>query len=476
MKQLIIICLLVLHAAGASAQVLTLQAFLEEVKSNNPDARAALEGIASYESRLYEGDLILSPELYADLMRRDDKKPTAEGQFAGGPPMHMQGTQTDVTFWDVGVRKQTTFGLGADLYFKSQRTIISNAPAMAMLTPDYMESSFNLDLKQSLWRNGFGEATRAQRDAKRAENEAALLENKFRLKDALLNAQNIYWGLVSTSQTVKLQQENVARAKRLFDYMSQRSKMKLVDDTDAMQAQASLETRELELQKSLDDRAQMIRVFNSLRGLYSDELPGLEDLPLMKDVGKNPSGRMTREDFEQLRAKARMALSLAKKGKSEIQPKLDLVAGFSTNGRDGTTSASYYQAGTDRYPTWSVGVNFSMPLDFFLWRDVNRGLARAQSAADYAAKGAEFNEAKLWTDLLSQKKEALGRYERAVSIERLQTELVKRERTRLMNGRTTTFEAITFEQNLALAQIQRVKNQLDLLQIYNSIKTFEAKP
>jgi hypothetical protein len=53
---------------------------------------------------------------------------------------------------------------------------------------------------------------------------------------------------------------------------------------------------------------------------------------------------------------------------------------------------------------------------------------------------------------------------------------VKREKRRLLDGRATTFEAINFEQNLALAQIGRVRAQLAFLQINNTIKTFEAKP
>ena len=33
---------------------------------------------------------------------------------------------------------------------------------------------------------------------------------------------------------------------------------------------------------------------------------------------------------------------------------------------------------TDRYPTWKVGINFSIPLDFGMIRDLRRGYRKAK--------------------------------------------------------------------------------------------------
>ncbi|MGZ3724104.1 MAG: TolC family protein, partial [Bdellovibrionales bacterium] len=271
----------------------------------------------------------------------------------------------------------------------------------------------------------------------------------------------------------------VERAKKLRDYMSGRTRMKLFDDTDLMQAQAAFETRELELQSSLDERASLIRQFNTLRGVDSDEIQNLEGLPaqaLMNEVAKaNAGGHMTREDFDLLRAQAKAEVAQAKYAKSQILPQLDLAASVATNGRDGTTSESYNQTETNHYPTWRVGVNFSVPLDFGMIKKLRSGYRKAGEAADSLQQQAQFSETRAWEDFNHQKKEAQGRYERSQSVEKIQTELVKRERTRLLNGRATTFEALNFEQNLALAQIQRVRAQLALMQIHNAIKTFEAR-
>jgi outer membrane protein TolC len=467
----LILCALCAATPAFAQSALTLNQYLDDVRSHNPEARAAIDNVESYEARRNEAESPLMTEFYGTWNKRDDKKPTQVPAIFG--------TETAVEQWRTGFRKQTDFGLGADLYFNSQRTTIVGASPTFLPVADYMEASAVLGLTQSLWRNGFGEGTRAQIEAQRAANDINLLQSRFQLKNILLNAENAYWSVVSFNQVVKLQQENVERARKLRDYMSGRARMKLFDDTDAMQAQAAFESRELELQNSLDERAVLIRQFNTLRGLDSDQIQSLDGLPtnaMMSEVHQPVRGKMTREDFDMLRAQARAGVAQAKYANSQIQPQLDLVASVATNGRDGTTPEAYQQTETNHYPTWSVGVNFSVPLDFGMISDIRRGYRKASAAADDLHSQAQFSEVRAWDDLNQQKKEAQGRYDRSLSVERIQTELVKREHTRLINGRATTFEALNFEQNLALAQIQRVQSQLFLLKIYNAIKTFEAKP
>ncbi len=341
---------------------------------------------------------------------------------------------------------------------------------------DYYHTRAGVLLTQSLWRSSFGEGTRAQYELQKAKNRMEALQAQYDLKNIQLRAENAYWSVVSLNQIVKLQEENVDRAKKLSDWMKKRVGMRLVDDVDGLQVVASQETRELELQTSLDERAKLVRQFNTLRGLNSDESPQLEGLPVKEfTLDDKGSGKMRRDDFDALRARARGAVAMAEGAVSQIRPQLDLTASFAGNGRDGLTSKSHELATTDKYPSWSVGLMFSIPIDVNLILDVKRGYrARAKSAREMEAM-ADFNEERVWQDLVKQRKEAFGRYQRAIGVEKIQTELVVRERRRLSNGRATTFEALSIEQGLALAQIQRVRAELAFMQIHNAIKTFEVK-
>ncbi len=455
-------------AQAQTNKALTLDQYLSAVKAHNPQAHALVDAVQSAEMRSREPEVVDATEFYASYNRFDDKKQTAVPK--------MMGTETKGDVWRVGFRKETAFGLGADLFFNSQRTVIQDASPAFLAVPDYNESRMELDLRQSLWRNGFGSTTRNDIKAKRAAIDAELYDVRSQLTNFLFDAQNVYWALVSYNQIVKLQEENVDRARKLRDRMSRGEKLRLFDDTDAMQSEAAFESRELELQTSIDERAKLVRQFNTYRGTSGDEAPELTELPVKEFAATEPaSGKMHREDFEALRARARGTVAMADGAVSQIRPQLDLVASVAGNGRDGLTSTSQEWAARGQHPSWSVGFQFSIPIDIGLIWDIKRGYrARSKSGHEMEAM-ADYNEERVWQDLVKQRKEAYGRYQRAIGVEKIQTDLVRRERQRLSNGRATTFEALNIEQGLALAQIQRVRLELAFLQIHNAIKTFEAK-
>jgi outer membrane protein TolC len=448
---------------------LTLSSYLEQVKTGSAETRAAIESIQSLELRVKEPEGPYSPEFYSEYHLFDNRTlPTNDMS-----PQESKGRQ-----WKTGIRDQTTFGLKADAYFTSQRTTLGGVkqfPGMNFMT-DYEQSSFGLNLQQSLWRDAFGEASRAERDGKKAAIRIDLLKQKFMLKNLLLRAENTYWSLVSYNQIVKLQEENVDRAKRLRDWMGQRAKMRLFDDVDAMQAEAAFQQRDLELQTSTNDRAAMLRQFNTLRGRNEESAETLAELPtseFMLKTANDKSKRMSREDFQIVYEQAQASEAQSRATLSQLHPQLDLVGGIAGTGTDPVTSAAMNDASQGRHPSWSVGLQFSIPLDYSLISDIKHSYQAQKRAAADIREQARFNEERAWDDLLKQNREAQGIFERAISLEKLQTELVKRERQRLLNGRTTTFQSLTIEQNLALAQIARVRAQLGLLQLHNLIKQFE---
>lgn len=468
-KHLPILLFLVGAATWAGEGKISLENYLEQVKSQNPEAQSNLATMIAFETKR-DQELGTTPELYTQYSMLDDKKQTAQPIF--------MGDRTRVTDLKFGVRSQTNYGLGADLYFDTTRTNLNGVDPNFFPVNDWQEAKAVLELKQNLWRNGFGEATRGERDAKAAENRTGYLKAKFALRTILLNAENTYWSVVTYNQIVKLQEENVDRARRLRDLMLRRAQMRLFDDVDAMQAEASLQSRELELESSVNERALLIRKFNTLRGQDVDSALELQELApnqIEAMVKQKFSGKFSREDFEMIREQAKMLKAQSTAGASRIQPQLDLVASMASNGRNGDASVAYQDLTDGRHPSWQAGIQFSIPLDFGLIRDLNRSFDRMNVAAASQTTQANYQESRYWDDVVKQRTEAQGRYERGVKLENLQTELVVKERARLMNGRATTFEALTFEQNLALAQIQRVRAQLELVQINNVLKTFSEK-
>lgn len=452
---------------SASADLLSLNKYLDQVKSQSADGRAAVESLVAAQQGLEQADLPYAAEFFAEYDWTDDRKETMAPAF--------MGDRTISNDWKFGLRKQTTFGLSGDVYYENTKTDLNGVSPQLLPTPGFSDIKGAADVKFSLWRNGFGEQNRADLRENRAKHRIDYLKAKSVLKDLLLKAQNTYWSVVSFNQVIKLQQENVDRAKRLRDRYVRKANLKLFDDVEAIQAEANLASRDLELEQSINDRAVMVREFNRLRGVSSDHAEDLDVLPekeLLTRMTKN-SRRMSREDlliaFEQ--ATVTEAHSTAER--SKIRPQLDLIAYAATNGHDALQDSAYRETAHFNNPTYRVGVQFSMPLDFSLLTKLRASHRASAKAAADQNQAAAFDEERVWNDLLEKKKEAQSHFEKALTVERLNTNLVKRERQRLSNGRTTTFELLNFEQNLALAQIQRVQAQLALMQVHNVIQTFE---
>lgn len=454
--------------AQEKAPVLSLAQYLADVKASNPEARAAVQTVAAMEFKMDEADVPYSPELYSEYKMFNNR---AE------PMTPFAASETKGRNWKVGIRDQTTFGLKADAYFQSTRSTLEGVtPGAFFPYVDYEQSAMGLTLTQSLWRDSFGDATRSKREATRAQSRADLLRAKFALKNLQLRAENTYWTLASYNEIIKRQEENLERAKRLRDYMANRASLRLFDDVDAMQSEAAYQQRQIELQNSMDARSAAIRQFNTLRGRNVEQLEALEELPtsefMLKTVN-DKSKRMSREDFAMIYEQANAAKAGASSAISMIRPQLDLVGGIGSNGLDTGTPAAYNEAALGRHPNWTVGLQFSIPIDYSLIGGMRNSYQAQKRAAEASIENARFSEERAWDDLLKQNREAQGLFERAIKLEELRTELVKRERQRLLNGRSTTTNSIQIEQEHANSQIERVRAQLTLLQLHNSIKQFE---
>ncbi|MCC6137830.1 MAG: TolC family protein [Bdellovibrionaceae bacterium] len=459
---------IVTSSLAQAQSTITLTDYLDSVKANNPSARALMNSIEAAEVKIRRAELSLSAEAYGQYNVFDDRTPPLNPLFA---PNRRDGYS-----WKAGVQKQTQFGLNANLYFENNHIVLGGvAPPFFPLT-DYISNRGVLELKQDLWRNSFGERTRADVRTAVASAQSEYYNQRFQLKNLLLEAENTYWAVVTYDQIVSLQEENVERAKKLNDWMSKKVRLKLFDDVDGLQSQTAYEARLLELQSTKNDRAAVVRSFNTLRGMDSDVIGKLEGLPNLESFTayQKSQFKMRREDFLALKEMAAVQENRAKSERSALKPEVSLVGSVATNGLNPNFTGAYDQVKDWQNPSWTVGVQVRFPLSFGLNSKLYKAAAQdIQSAKDNSAN-ADFRMMRAWEEISQKQTEYQEIYNKAKKIETSQTSLLSKERTRLTNGRTTTFQLLTFEQNLVSAQIQRTRAQLGLIQIKNLLKTFEA--
>ncbi len=448
--------------------VYTLQNYLDTVKTTNKEARALILQIEASEVKVKRAELSLSPQMFAEYNAFDDRTP---------PIFPFSPSRKEGDILKIGIEKQTTLGLEGKLYFENSRNTLYGLSPTFNVPPNYSQTRAVLELRQSLWNNSFGEKVRSELRADIAEAQSILENQKFQLKQVLLNAENTYWAMVTLNQIMTLQQENVERAQKLSEWMSKQGRMKLSDDVDVLQAKAAFEMRSMELETSRSERNAMARNFNLLRGTENTQVENLQELPPFKkeDYKNFLSKKIQREDYTANKFKADAMENRAISGRSSLKAKVDLVGTVASNGLDPQFAGAYNEVKDYQYPSWTVGLQVRFPLNISLTQKLKRAIRNDIAAAQESSQNVDFLLEKEWQDVVEKQREYYDLFIRSRNIETSYSTIVEKERRRLQNGRSTTFTLLNLEQTLVTSQIQRAKSQLALIQIVNMLKTFEVQ-
>ena len=253
-------------ATGLAAGLdnLTLDSYLGQVRGGNKAAQAAAGLSEAGGLKAAERNVILSPSLFVNYSVSRDQKPTSNPT--------MMGSSTDVDSLSYGISQLTPFGLAGKLGVTTNHVVIDGASPQFLPLADYYETRPQLEISQSLWKNGFGRETRAQLEI--VEGQALLAKHSEKLKEKFLmaEAEGTYWRLALAREALSAQRDSYNRAVKMREWSAGRVKLSLADRADFLQSDAAVKGRELELQTATDEEQAAARQFNSLRGIASDKV------------------------------------------------------------------------------------------------------------------------------------------------------------------------------------------------------------
>ena len=362
--------------------------------------------------------------------------------------------------YQVGVSKLTSFGLDSKLYYDWRRTqyIDPSYPPGIVFPPNYYYARPTVELTQPVWGNGFGRTTRAKVERTDARAVAAHFESRDDARKQLADTDAAYWRLVFFRDVVALQRESLAGAKRLDDYVVRQARLHLADQAEATQAEAALRLHELDLQQALDDEREAARMFNTARGVDSEDVPETLMHPDW-DRLSYPAAEPTpsRDDVQAARERVREKAGDAAISIESNRPSLDLYALFALNALQQSTEDTWARSFNGDHPTESVGLRFAMPLNYSALKKTREGYATEAKAAEEAYQRKLFELKRDWNNLTRSINEARTRLELNRQIEKAQKAKVDAEVQRLRHGRTTTYQVILFEQDYASAVISRIR-------------------
>ncbi len=425
-------------------------------------ALAAARGAARREKGIFD------PELFFSGARTEEDQPTAS-PFAGANVL-----ETKRNAGAGGARVLLPFGTELEASLDASRTETNSE--FSTVNPQY-DANGRLSLRQPLLR-GFGPGTGSESKATKREAEAA----KARYEDVLLGVETlveqVYWDLHAATRDLAVQRLVSDRAAALATQAELRARAGLVGPSDVATARVFLAEQE---QAVLDREEELDVVSDRLATLIGRRPPAgvaryrpTDNPPATFPVEPEDAvvERALRENRELKAREREWAASLARAdgAKWNRLPQLDFIGSlggrglagagrqvvFGTDTLSSTVSGDFGSAWSqvrDReFPTWSAGVELSVPI---FMREGRGEYDRLRGEADQAGQDYEASRRTVEEDVRAAHRglvRASRRFEAARNGVDASREQVRIGLLQYNSGRLTAFELVRLGSDLAAAQ------------------------
>ena len=470
--------------ATAAFVSVTLQDAERMALDRNSRVGQARLGIAAADFASAQSRAAYSPTFNLSLTQRSQTSPSTT-QLSGG--------QTQVTnetaSYGTGLAQLLPWGGGRiTVDFDANRSATTNV--FSTRNPSF-GSGLSAAFTQPLLKGLLFDSTRAQID--RAEIERSVAEVDVRRETAALlnDVRHAYWTLVYAVDARQTAIGSEALAQRHLDDTRRRVELGTQAAIDVLEAEAEVALRH---QAAVDAEGALRTAQVGLKRLIvrntEDPLWNAELQPLDRP---EPAGQpvdvaaavatatQDRTDVDLARQQIREADVNLRLLSEERKPAVDLVAAYAVNGIGGTqilrqsdalggviTGAlpgSYFDAlgsiARLDYPTWSVGLNLTLPIGN---REANAAYARGQverRQADLALESLRLEVAADVTRAGEAIRSAEESIQAAVVARELARKRVDAEQARRDAGLSTTFVVLQAQRDLATAETSELRARLD---------------
>lgn len=458
---------LLMMLAGAGAQGMTLDEYMNQVQQRNKQLAAYTLAVEASNDTRVAGDLALSPLLTASHSYTSDKSlPSAVAD------------KRDTTVSTLGLSKSfitgTTLGVSAETYRYDYTD-----PVVAG-NSGYSRGGLGVSLEQSLWKDFFGVATRLRQDRLEATNryETLSLELQRRLK--LIEVESDFWDYLVAREDVKLKQANLDRTKKLESWTSRRVSNGISDRPELLQVQALRSSRELELANANEELiARSVKVRENLDYTPDQTLPEFQaDMDVARPYVRQLQGQpnVVKIDSYLATLDADVAQKLAEETADSLRPDLSLIGRYNTSSYALDRSEMERNiAKTDR-PVTFIGVTFSW---FFGSEAVSAQSSAAKKqalAAKYRAEQAALSGENAWQEFLRKYELARQNVLTLEKIAQLQRDRSREEQVRFSTGRTITLNVVDAETESAEAEVTYLRARHDLRKLEAATQLYMSLP
>ncbi len=328
------------------------------------------------------------------------------------------------------------------------------------LTPGNRSTiDWQITLSQSLWQDGFGRATRLRHSREDYERKQQLAEALLRRGQLLAEFETIYWDWALAVREEELQNKNLKRSEEILRWVRDRYNRQAAENIDLLQARALLNQSQLRVATVKQNLVlQVARMERYAPGHAWRPMP--EDLsisrPLETLATKWVGGDLTQAatlDYLSASNAALAARERAKETRESIRPELDLELAYGKNAIDTESNEALRRSYEESHEYSSIGVVFRTGLDVGRERKLVDSVRAQRDAAERRSEARAAENRIAWDQLKREIAELETRLSHAKELVDVQVRKANAERERYRKGRSTAFQAITFEQDAAEAEL-----------------------
>ncbi len=273
--------------------------------------------------------------------------------------------------WDYSFTLEGLVPTGGKLSLDYDLRELSNSVTKSLTDEDDEYQMFlGLNLRQPLLKNaGIGTTKTAIRVAQ-SESQVSFQEYRQKMMHTVSKATTIYWDFYRTQENLVLIQESVRIAEKILNDNRQRHRTGKMAKTEVLEAMAGVASRRSlsseahhEHRETANRLSKVLSLAPSQESLRFEatERPVVEKLDLDDQEILQMAFELQPDYLEarQRLKKADIKLSFAK---NQRWPELDLIGSYGFNGLDFSRSGSWDQIKDGDFETWSVGLEFRLPI------------------------------------------------------------------------------------------------------------------
>lgn len=455
----IFLCTCIFLTTSSFGEFLTVDQYVKKVEKNNNTLKEIDYQIEAITKKFKESFRAYSMSLGSNLGYANDKTRAYNATYGEFADQSVQALK-----FDVSVNKQLETGTLLSVGYGT------NYSSVKYIFPEYTTTDMApyVALEQSLLKNFKGDLTKISIAKFKASAESLLYIQTYKKQQILLGAKKTYWALSYARTVNEFRKLSFERSKKILDWNTSRYNRDLAEKNDVLQSKALYKGRELALKQSQFDIITASRNFNEMINISSNsadyDIESINNLEIyFKGISELKKGEGRRADVLASLSNVESSKYTAQEKNKSIGADLKLSGKFAFNGVDSSFGGASSEMTKLNYPSWALGLAYSLPLDFSIQKSVNEGFEAEIQATVKQAEQIELAEKNDWNQLNANWKNTLEKYDIAKEINQIQQERNIEEQKLLKAGRSTTFEMIQSEDDLDNSVLTKYQMSMDLI-------------